>query len=285
MVRWLTTITIILILAAAGVAVAGRIEQFTTKVDPDGAKKVEVVVELAAGVFYITPADMSEVAIVEVEYDSRRVECVVDYEVRGSTGRLFLESNLLRKRNIDTEDNRWEVMLSDRYPMTLEIEVGACDAEFDLGGLPLTELIVQIGAASGEIDFSEPNPERLEEIDIEAGAASLTLLNIGNANFEIFSFEGGAGSFELDFRGEYSGVSEISIEIGLGSAEIVLPKDIPVHIETGEAGWFSTVDFHNDDLDEIDDGVYESEGFDDASVRIYMEIDVSLGSIDVYFKR
>lgn len=285
MVRWLTAITIILILAAAGVAVAGRIEQFTTKVDPDGAKKVEVVVELAAGEFYITPADMSEVAIVEVEYDSRRVECVVDYEVRGSTGRLFLESNLLRKRNIDTEDNRWEIVLSDRYPMILEIEVGACDAEFDLGGLPLTELIVQIGAASGEIDFSEPNPERLEEIEIEAGAASLTLLNIGNANFEIFSFEGGAGSFELDFRGEYSGVSVISIEIGLGSAEIVLPEDIPVHIETGEAGWFSTVDFHNDDLDEIDDGVYESEGFDDASVRIYMEIDVSLGSIDVYFKR
>jgi hypothetical protein len=169
--------------------------------------------------------------------------------------------------------------------MTLEIEVGACDAEFDLGGIPLTELTIEIGAASGEIDFSRPNPERLEEIDIEAGAASVAVLNIGNANFEQFNFEGGAGSFELDFCGKYKDEAEISIEIGLGSAEVILPRDIPVRIETGDPGWFSTIDFHNDDLDEVEDGVYESEGFDDASVRIYLELEVGLGSIDVYFKR
>ncbi len=285
MVRRLTVITITLILVAAMVVVAGRMEQFSQKVDSEGAKNIEVVIELAAGEFYITAADMAEVATVDVEYDSRRVECVVDYDVRDATGQLHLESTLLRRRNIDTEDNIWEVVLSNRYPMTLDIEVGACDAEFDLGGIPLTELTLEIGAAAGEIDFSTPNPERLEEIDIEAGAASVTLMNIGNANFERFNFEGGAGAFELDFRGEYKDEAEISIEIGLGSAEIILPRDIPVHIETGDPGWFSTVDFHNDDLDEVDDGIYESEGFEDASVRIYLEIEVGLGSVDIYFKR
>ena len=285
MVRRLTAITIILILIAAVVAVAGRVEQFSQKVDPEGAKKVEVVVDLAAGEFYITAADMAEVATVEVEYDSRRVECVVDYDVHGTTGQLLLESTLLRKRNIDTEENIWEVVLSDRYPMTLEMEIGAADAEFDLGGIPLTEFMLEIGAASGEIDFSKPNPERLEKIDIQAGAASVTLMNIGNANFEEFSFEGGAGSFELDFRGEYKDEAEIFIEIGLGSAEIILPRGIPVRIETGDPGWFSTIDFHDDDLDEVSDGVYESEGFEDASVRIYLELDIGLGFIDIYFKR
>lgn len=285
MVRRLTAIIIILFLIVAVAAVAGKVEQFSRKVEAEGAKKIEVMVELAAGEFYIATADMSEVATVEVEYDSRRVECLVDYDVHGATGQLLLESTLLRRRNIDTEDNIWEVVLSDRYPMTLDIEVGACDAEFDLGGIPLTELTIEIGAASGEIDFSRPNPERLEEIDIEAGAASVAVLNIGNANFEQFSFEGGAGSFELDFRGEYKGEAEISIEIGLGSAEVILPRDIPVRIETGDPGWFSTIDFHNDDLDEVEDGIYESEGFEDASIRIYLEIEVGLGSIDIYFKR
>jgi hypothetical protein len=165
------------------------------------------------------------------------------------------------------------------------MEVGACDAEIDLGGIPLTELTMEVGAASGQIDFSEPNPERLKEISIEAGAASVTVLNIGNANFEEFSFEGGAGSFELDFRGEYKDEAEISIEIGVGSAEIILPKGIPIRIETGDPGWFSTIDFHNDDLNEIDDGIYETEDFEDAGVRIYVKLDVGLGSIDVYFKR
>lgn len=285
MVRRLTTITIALVLVAVAVAVAGRIEEFSKKVDAEGAKKIEVVIELAAGEFYITSADMADVVAVEIEYDPRRVECVVEYEVRGATGQLLLESTLLRRRNINSDNNIWEVVLSDRYPMTIDIEVGACEAELDFGGIPLTELIIEIGAASGEIDFSSPNPERLEEIDIEAGAASVAVLNIGNANFQQFSFEGGAGSFELDFRGEYTDEAEISIEIGLGSAEIIMPRDIPVRIETGDPGWFSTIDFHNDDLDEVDDGIYESEGFEDASVRIYMELEIGLGSIDVYFKR
>ncbi|MDH3889944.1 MAG: toast rack family protein [candidate division Zixibacteria bacterium] len=285
MVRRLTTITIVLILVAAVAVVAGRIEHFSKEIEAEGAKKVDVVIDLAAGEFYITTKDMAQVATVEVEYDSRRIECVVEYNVHGSTGELLLESALRRKRNIDTEENRWEVVLSDRYPMTLEMEVGACDAEIDLGGIPLTELMLEVGAASGEIDFSEPNPERLGEIDIEAGAASVAIMNIGNANFEQFSFEGGAGSFELDFRGDYKDEAEISIEIGLGSAEIILPRDIPVRVETGDPGWFSTVDFHNDDLDEVDDGVYESDDFEDADVRIYLDLEVGLGSIDIYFKR
>ena len=110
--RRLTIITITLILVAAVVAVAGKMEHFSQKVDAEGAKKIDVVVELAAGEFYITSADMAEVATVDVEYDSRRIECIVEYDVRGATGELLLESALLRKRNIDTEENIWEVVLS-----------------------------------------------------------------------------------------------------------------------------------------------------------------------------
>ena len=275
---------ILIIFVLAFSASAGRMEQLSEKIDAEGADKIEVSIEFGAGEIILSSTDMAEVATVEVDYDPRRIECEIDYNVRRGIGHLHLESIIRRKRNIDTEKNLWEVILSNRYPMVLEIEAGACDAEMDLGGIPINELSIEIGAAAGEVDFSRPNPQRMEDFDVDAGAASLEFRNLGNANFERFNFDGGAGSFELDFRGKYTGESEISIDIGLGSAEIILPKGIPVRIETGEPGWFSSVDFHNDDLDEVRDGIYESDDFDEADIRITLELDVGLGSVDIYFK-
>ncbi len=279
-----SALAILIIFVLTFSASAGRMEHLSEKIDAEGADKIEVSIEFGAGEIILSSDDMAEVATVDVDYDPRRIECEIDYHVRRGTGYLHLESIIRHKRNIDTEKNLWEVVLSDRYPMVLEIEAGACSAEMDLGGIPITELSIEIGAASGEFDFSRPNPERMEEFDVDAGAASLEFRNLGNANFERFNFDGGAGSFDLDFRGKYTGESEISIDIGLGSAEIILSKDIPVRIETGEPGWFSTVDFHNDDLDEVRDGIYESDDFDEADIRITLELDVGLGSVDIYFR-
>ncbi len=275
---------ILIILVLTFSVSAGKMEHLSEKIDAEGAEKVEVSIEFGAGEIIISSDDMAEVATVDVDYDPRRIECEIDYNVRRGTGHLYLESIIRRKRNIDTEKNLWEVVLSNRYPMVLEIEAGACDAEMDLGGIPITELSIEIGAAVGEVDFSRPNPRRMVDFDVDAGAASLEFRNLGNANFEQFNFDGGAGSFDLDFRGKYTGESEISIDIGLGSAEIILPKGIPVRVETGEPGWFSSVDFHNDDLDEVRDGIYESDDFDEADIRITLELDVGLGSVDIYFK-
>ncbi len=284
MVRRCAVLTIILLAVASATVQAGRKEHISESIDAEGARRIEATMDFAAGEFTISPDDINEVAQIEVDYDPRRVGCDIEYSVRGSTGRLSLESELNRKRNVDSENNRWDIILSDRYPMSLDMEMAACDVNIDLGGLPLTELYLEIGAASGDIEFSSPNPRQMSEFKLEAGAASVQMWKLGNANFERFDFDGGAGSFELDFRGEYQDEAKIKIEIGLGSAELTFPDDIPIRIETGGSEWFSSVDFHNDDLDEIDDGIYESPGYEDAEIRISLELEVSLGSIDIYFR-
>jgi hypothetical protein len=165
------------------------------------------------------------------------------------------------------------------------MEIGACDAEIELGGLPLTELSLDIGAASGRISFAERNPERLERMTVNAGAASVTISEIGNAGFESFDFDGGAGSFELDFRGgAYQGLSEVSIDVGLGSCEVILPVDMAVQVIADDDGWLSSVDFHNDDLTEVEDKTWQTEGFEDAETQLTLNIDVGMGSVDIYFK-
>ena len=279
------TVSLALVVLLAGLVMAGRREHETHRIDAEGAKKIEVELDFSAGELRIHPEDMSEAAVLDVLYDPRRVEYDIEYDVSKATGHLSIETDHRKRKSIDTDDNKLEMILSTRFPTSLEMDIGACDAEIDLGGIPLEYLDLDIGATSGDIDFSEPNPMRLKEINIDAGASSLDMHSIGNANFELMSFSGGAGSFDLDFRGKYNGESTIDIDIGVSSADIILPRGIPVRVETSGSNWLSSVDFHNDDLEEIDDDIYESPDFQDAQTRIILTIDVGLGAVDVYWKK
>ncbi len=278
-------VAVIFVVFFAGIALGGRIEHEALEFDAEGAKKLEVELEFSAGELHIGPKDMSEVTTLEIHYDRRQVEYDVDYGVKRNTGRLSIETDHRKHSNIDTDKNRLELVLSTRYPTSLEMDIGACDAEIDLGGIPLEYLDIDVGAASGDIEFSKPNPRRLKEVNIDCGASSLDMRLIGNANFELITFSGGVGSFDLDFRGEYKGESTIDIEIGLGAADIILPKGIPARVETEGSNWLSSVDFHHDDLEEIDDGIYESPDFEDAETRIILMLEVGLGAVDVIWKR
>ncbi|MFH1686458.1 MAG: toast rack family protein [bacterium] len=279
-----TFIVTIFVLYLSGGVRAGSKDVVERTIEADGADEISLSMEFSAGELNITPKSMTSVAEIELRYDPSRVDYEIDYDTRGDIGMLTIESSPRRKRSMDTEDNIWQICLSQEYPMSLDFEIGASEADLELGGLRITELTMDIGAAEGELRFSEPNPIRMETFDIDAGAASLDGVQLGNANFDECNFSGGAGSFNLDFRGEYHGESSISINIGLGSADIILPEDIPVRVVTDSDGWFSSIDFHQDHLDEVDDGEWETDDFENARTRIVLEVDVGLGSVDIYFK-
>ncbi len=279
-----STILAAILILVCGTIGARDMDRVTERIDAKGAKDIRLSIDFGAGEVEIASGDIDEAAVLDVEYDPKYVDYQIEYKLRGKTGYLDLESIQRRKRDVDTDRNKWTMTLSKKYPMSISMDMGACEALIDLGGVPVTDLSIDIGAASGVLEFSKPNPERLDEIDIDAGAASMECINLGNANFEYCKFSGGAGSFDLDFRGKYSGESEIKIDIGLGSADIVLPEGVPVRVISEGSGFLSSVDFHNDDLDEVDDDIYESPDFDDADTRIIIEIDVGLGSVDVYWK-
>ena len=265
---------------------AADVERENVTVGAEGAERIEVSFDFMAADLRIDPGDIAAAAEMEIVYDVNRVEYAVDYDVRNGTGYLVAESERLDDDDIndDGAENEWSVVLSKNYPVTIDMEMGACDATLNLGGLQLQELSLEVGAVSAEIGFGEPNPVRCDRIDIEAGAVSLDMTDIGNANFDLFSFEGGAGSFDLDFRGEYHGVSTIEIEVGMGSADIILPEGVACRVETDGEGLLSSMDFHGGSLVEVSDDVYETENYDDAETRILLQIDVGLGAIDVYWK-
>jgi len=279
----ISLLLIVLTIFTVATVTADRFEEVTEKIDAEGADKLVVVFDFGAGTLVIEPGDIEEAAIVDIFYDTRRVDYLIDYKKRGNTGYLDMESVIRKHRNVDDLDNEWDATLSNRYSTEINFDLGACEVDIDLGGIPLTSLDIEIGAASGTIEFSKPNPERIREISIDVGASSLELEDFGNANFDYMKISSGAASIDLDMRGDYSGESEINIDVGVGSMDVIIPKGVAVSIET-DNGLFSSVDFHGEDLKEIDDDLYESRDFDDAKDRIIIRVDVGIGSVDFYFK-
>ena len=100
---------------------------------------------------------------------------------------------------------RYELRFGKEKPFDLTIETGASDFELNLGGIPLNRLVVKQGAGKLELDFPQPNPERMELLDVSSGAAGIELENLANANFSKMRLSGGAAGYDLDFGGTSRG--------------------------------------------------------------------------------
>jgi hypothetical protein len=118
---------------------------------------------------------------------------------------------------------RYDLEFGKERPFDLTIETGASDFELDLGGIPLNRLVVRQGAGKFELGFPEPNPERMQLLDISSGAAGIELESLANANFSEMRLSGGAASYELDFGGVLSRDAEVSIETGLSGVGVSVP--------------------------------------------------------------
>jgi hypothetical protein len=130
--------------------------------------------------------------------------------------------------------NKWDLKLGN-IPMDLEIDAGAYHAEYDFGGLALTNLTVKDGASDVELAFSSPNQAEMSLLRYETGASNVTLNGLANANFASMEFDCGAGNYTLDFSGQLKRDATISIEAGLGNLTLVIPEGISaiVNVESG----------------------------------------------------
>ena len=275
-------------LCAVGFAMADPSEKVHEVIPAEGVDNIELEIDFGAGQINLNVADQEEAAILDIIRDPEWVDYDIDYRPRNKTGRLILESELRSRRHHhdddDDLDNEWNVVLSSRYKHVIELDMGACDADIDLGGLPLLEMSVNVGATSGDIDFSKPNPVVMEVLDVDVGASSLDMHNLGNARVERFSFSCGAASCKLDFDGDFKGETELDIDVGVGSADIMVPKGVAVRV-IGDDGWFSSLDFHSLDLEHVRGDIYETEDFRSADKRLIIRVDVGMGSVDIYGNR
>ncbi|MGB8657990.1 MAG: toast rack family protein [Candidatus Zixiibacteriota bacterium] len=258
-------------------------EMAKRKLEFRGEKHLTVKMDIGAGTIDLERGRTGDLLDAEVEYDPEDTRVNVDYDRIGDEGRVYLKSEAKRKGiHLDNEDNYWRLGFGDSITISFEIDVGACDADFDFTGLKVDQLDMDLGASSVDVEFRKPNRERISEMKIDAGATKLKVSGLGNANFGNLAFDGGVGDFTLDFSGDFAHRAHADVEVGMGSLTILVPEDLGVRIR-GESSFLSSISVDEHDFDEVEDDVYENHNFGRADGELTLDVEVGLGSVKVEY--
>jgi hypothetical protein len=112
----------------------------------------------------------------------------------------------------------------------LQISAGAYDGTYDLGGLILQDLTIKDGAAKSEVRFGTANPGQMQRLLYETGASTVNFTGLANANFRSFEFNGGAGSYTMDFSGQLRTDGTVRIEAGVATVRVVVPAETAAQV-------------------------------------------------------
>ena len=256
-----------------------------------GEEELDASIDFGLGELTIAKgADREQLVEALLEYDSDIITPVIDYKVLGNRGRLkmytediddiFVTSWKKRKRHDegDFRRNSWVLAFGREVPISFDIDLGLGKGELDFTDLRVKDLRLECGMSDVVIEFRDVNREVLQNLSIESGLGNVEVYGIGNANVERLDVECGLGSTTLSFDGDLQNLIKGQISVGLGSVELQIPEDVGVEVEA-ESSFLSSINLP--DFDEIDDDVYRSENWRKADYRIYLIVEIGLGSVDI----
>jgi len=255
-------------------------------------REIKAKIESAFGKVYVMKGEPDKILVADIKFDSEKKSSAdIRYSVDGSIGRLSIDmgdrdysyeqdkkGRAKRGININFEEGKWYLGFTDAIPISFDVELGAGKGEFDMSGLMVKGFKLSTGASKVTVTFNQPNRMVMDNMSIETGLGQFVGQKLGNANFRKFKFEGGVGSYTLDFSGELRRETSVDIELGLGSVTIMLPKNIGARINYDEH-WFSSHSFDN--FTERQDGEYYSYNYNDADGRINIRVSSGLGHVKV----
>ena len=237
-----------------------------------GEDLLRVNVEYGAGRLTITPGAENSLFRATLRYDANVFRPVSEY--RDGELKLGVSGGKISGRNM--RSGRLDLALGTAVPLDLNLQFGAAEADVELGGLRIREAEIKTGASRTNVRVSKANPESCSSARFEVGAASFEVEGLGNLNCGDISFSGGVGDVILDLTGAWRRDTDIEIDMGLGSLTLRVPRDLGIAVRKSSV----LASFDSQGLIKRGD-VYYSEGFDDASQKITINIDAALGSIRV----
>jgi hypothetical protein len=169
-------------------------------------------------------------------------------------------------------------------PTNLDVNLGGVSGDMDFGGMPLKNIDAQLGGCSLTIDFSTPTQSAVDWIQINAGGVGMSLLNIGNTDFNNLVLDAGGGLARLDFSGTYSegkhicksviAGSKLNISVPQSAGESLQATTVAAPLLVSGEGW----------IQEIKNPVlkkYVTDDYETQSILIDIYISAAGSAIDV----
>jgi hypothetical protein len=217
----------------AGLLQAQTMRPFETFRQNHGETRLAARVEYAAGNLRLVPGQADELYRMELSYDEDRYVPVSDFNSQTGAVLLGLKpagQGGVRVVSRSQLSQQATVALSPAVDLSLDLTLGAVNADVELGGLRVNNLHLKTGASRTTLRFSQPNAVRCELAAISAGAAEVSLMGLGNSRCDEVEFEGGMGRVLLDFAGQWTSSSRVEVKMAMGELTLRLPRRIGLQI-------------------------------------------------------
>ncbi len=238
-----------------------------------GEKALAVEMTLGTGEVRLEPGAFDKLYDVRAEVDPENLEPKARY----AEGTLSIYTLAQRKLAVPGK-NSWTLSFTQKLPLTLHADLGTAKSDLDFTGLRLKDCTLLMGASLATLRFNTPNPVVLEKMRIEAAAANVQGIGLGNANFETFEFKGGVGNSELDFAGDYRRKGLVKASVSVGRLVIRVPRSLGLRVKAAD-GWASRVKLPAELVQE--EGRWVSPNFATATGRIDLEAETRVGGIEI----
>lgn len=251
-------------------------------------RELNVVLSATFGSVYIAKGEPEKILLADGPSRHREGRVTIDYNVRNRVGYLDMvlgkggEEQGEKKTSFAVSDfkgGRWHLRYSPSIPISFDLELGVGKSEIDLSGLKVKDLNLSAGASDVFLTFNEPNESTIEAINIEVGVSKFEGRNLGNANFRRLSFQGGMGTYTLDFAGRLEREVDVDVQVGVGVVTIIVPEEFGARV-IGRDSWVSRLDCDRD-FEPVGDSEYVSQNFRTASGRMNIRVEAGLGSVRV----
>lgn len=287
---------IVVIAAVIGILTTGFVVLSSTRYHKElsltNERELKVTLESGFGTINIAGEASDKLLNLDVESErSGGVEDCLEYVIRDGIGYMTINtsdevqssSRTHRKesgfRLNNIESSSWNMRFTKSIPISFDISLGLGKGDFNFTGLSVKDLNISSGASSVVMEFDTPNPSIIEQLSIETGLSKFHAQGLCNANFEHLRFEGGVGSYYLNFDGNLDREVDVEVEVGLGTLTIELPEQIGAKI-LYEESWIAHIDLGRS-FTEQEDNTYFSENYNTADGRMNIHIQAGLGSVKV----
>jgi hypothetical protein len=279
-----------LVLSTLGFVAYKVLNKYHRNIPLADEKELKVTVEAGYGTVNIARGSASTVLDANIESEGEQnLEDLITYSKRNGIGYLDVSINADKEtrgeRTSHTfnfngfESNNWNMRFTDAVPISFDVELGLGKGLIDLTDLRVKDLNLSAGASSVTLNFGTPNKSVIEDLTIESGLSKFQGNSLCNANFNHLKFEGGVGSYVLDFGGELKKEVDVDIEVGLGSLTIVIPEDIGARI-IYEKNWISHIDLDHS-INEREENNYYTSNYATAKGKMNMRVEAGFGTVKI----
>jgi post-segregation antitoxin (ccd killing protein) len=212
----------------AGSMVSGALKEYKEAVDMSNnyqsGQSIELNLEMKAATAVFESTD-DKLADVKFSYSSEALK--PEFVVKADKINI---KNKIENYSFGKHVNQWDVKLTDKLPLDVELQADASDIKLDMSHMLLSSIDAELNASAAKIYFDESNKEQFDKFKLNADASNVSIYGAGNIGYDNFDIDVNASKITVDLTGANEGNGEVRIDANASTVKLKLPEDVGVHL-------------------------------------------------------